>query len=456
MNSSRLTDLDELSLTVRDRESSLYISEAINAYRGGAYRASIISSWIAVVTDIISKMRELASQGDANAKAQITSIDSAIQNKNVQQLQKIENDLLNKARSDFEFLSEQEFTDLERLKQDRNLCAHPAFVSEGLLFQPQPEMVRAHIVHAILHLLRHKPIQGKSALNKVIADIARSSFPTEQESVNRFLGEKYLNRAKDSFIKNLVIFLIKSYLTGETENLANKGQALIHSLNAVSYYQSSIYEGTLREKLIHIVEALDDEELPKIFKLIGADSRYWTLLDDPCRIRIKTLLKTLDLKDLVEFEVFDAMQIPEFNELLTEKFARLELIEKEQIIATNPRLEFADLAVDLYVSAGSYRSAESLGKNILLPMSQHFTGEHINKILESIVENQQITFAAGTPIILLQFLEKSKHLLSDTKEGWINFVNNINNDPENYYSYPKLREKLVEFGVLDTAYPENN
>ena len=199
MNSTKLTDLDELSLTVRDRESSLYIGEAINAYRGGAFRASIISTWVAVVTDIISKLRELASQGDANASTQISSIDTAIQNNNVPQLQKIENELLEKARNDFEFLSQQEFTDLERLKQDRNLCAHPAFVTEGLLFQPQPEIVRAHIVHAILHLLQHKPVQGKSALNRINADIIRSSFPADQENVNKLLGAKYLNRAKDSF-----------------------------------------------------------------------------------------------------------------------------------------------------------------------------------------------------------------------------------------------------------------
>lgn len=64
MKEVRLTDLDELALKVRDRMVRSYILEAIDAYRGGAYRSSIIATWIAVTFDIISKIRELAIQGE--------------------------------------------------------------------------------------------------------------------------------------------------------------------------------------------------------------------------------------------------------------------------------------------------------------------------------------------------------------------------------------------------------
>jgi hypothetical protein len=54
MNYARVSDLDELLLSVRDPTSKSYILEAINAYRGGALRSAIISTWIAVSYDIIS------------------------------------------------------------------------------------------------------------------------------------------------------------------------------------------------------------------------------------------------------------------------------------------------------------------------------------------------------------------------------------------------------------------
>jgi hypothetical protein len=92
MSRFRLNDLDEIILKVRDKISQRYIAEAVDAYRGGAYRASTISTWIAVTSDIISKIRELASQGDSNAKSIIELLDKAITTNNVPQLQKLENE----------------------------------------------------------------------------------------------------------------------------------------------------------------------------------------------------------------------------------------------------------------------------------------------------------------------------------------------------------------------------
>src|SRR5690606_13064122 len=42
------SDIDSLVLAVRDRESRRLIGEAITAYRGGAFRSAIMSTWIAV------------------------------------------------------------------------------------------------------------------------------------------------------------------------------------------------------------------------------------------------------------------------------------------------------------------------------------------------------------------------------------------------------------------------
>ena len=49
-----LTDIDMLALSVRDRESRRLIGEAITAYRGGALRSALMSTWIAVAYDIIA------------------------------------------------------------------------------------------------------------------------------------------------------------------------------------------------------------------------------------------------------------------------------------------------------------------------------------------------------------------------------------------------------------------
>ena len=189
-----LTDLDELVLTVRDKTSRDYIHEAIIAYRNRAYRAAVVSSWIALTYDIISKIRELAGQGDIAAGVVVDDLDNAISNRNFERFQRVENMLLQKAKEDFELIDPREYEDLNRLKNDRNECAHPAFTVETTLFAPNPELVRTHIVHTIQHLLMHAPVQGKAALARIKEDILRPSFPIDQERVSEFLEAKYLNQ----------------------------------------------------------------------------------------------------------------------------------------------------------------------------------------------------------------------------------------------------------------------
>jgi len=216
---TRLSDLDELVRSVRDPASRAYILEAINAYYGGANRAAIVATWTAVAYDILSKIRELSIGGDAEALSIVERLDRVIEARNVTQYQQIEGELLKWAHEKFDLLAPEEFTNLQRLREDRNLCAHPAFSEGGRLFEPTPEAVRAHFVHAIVHLLRHRPVQGKSAIERALKDITSATFPGDLQSACEFLNAKYLDRAKESFIRNLTLVLAKGLLTGG-DNLA--------------------------------------------------------------------------------------------------------------------------------------------------------------------------------------------------------------------------------------------
>src|SRR5262249_31092293 len=144
-----------------------------------------------------------------------------------------ENGLLSKALEKFEFLSQQEQSDLERLKQDRNLCAHPAFTSETMLFQPSPELVRMHIAHAIVHLLQHHPVQGKTALARIRDAMVQPSFPSTQAEVSELLESEFLNRAKKAFLESLVTVCLKTIIKQTEASLIGKEHSVLHCLVAL-------------------------------------------------------------------------------------------------------------------------------------------------------------------------------------------------------------------------------
>ncbi|MFA0350761.1 hypothetical protein AB4486_28060, partial [Vibrio sp. 10N.222.55.C6] len=75
-----------------------------------------------------------------------------------------ENDILRVAQEDLGMLSLIEKMHLERIKEDRNICAHPTFSVDGTQFVPQPEMARSYIVQASKYLLNQAPVKGKVIL----------------------------------------------------------------------------------------------------------------------------------------------------------------------------------------------------------------------------------------------------------------------------------------------------
>ena len=64
-----LVDLDAELIRIRDLRSRMYFGDALKAYRAGAFRAAIASTWVAVAYDLIRKYRELEGLGDQEAHA---------------------------------------------------------------------------------------------------------------------------------------------------------------------------------------------------------------------------------------------------------------------------------------------------------------------------------------------------------------------------------------------------
>lgn len=419
MKEVRLADLDELALKVRDKIARSYILEAIDAYRGGAYRSSIVSTWIAVTFDIISKIRELSNQGDPMAQAFINSLDQAIAVKQVKQLQNIEEDLLKKAKDDFEFLSDQEFVDFVRLKEDRNLCAHPAFVTEEMLFEPEPERVRMHMVHVVKHLLQHQPVQGKNAIERIIKDIKTNTFPLTLDSACIFLNSRYLDRAKKSLIENLIILLLKAVLRGDISALPlTHSRQIILTLQAVSKRHPDIYEERMMAKLSTIVVSLDDDCLSNIFGLLVADPRCWYWLDESTKIRLKLAVENSFRRGSIRRTIFEVIAIDDLRPTILQGFKKLPPKVQINIIKFTPRPEFADQAISLYSEADSYRGAEILGESLILRMASCFSSTDVQKILKVVEGNKQIYDASGTPAILDQLYEKTERYLPGLHESW--------------------------------------
>ena len=439
-----LSDIDVLALSVRDRESRRLIGEAITAYRGGALRSALISTWIAVTYDIIAKARELAGQGEAAPKELVQKLEDAIAADDKRKLQKIEADLLTKANDHLQLLAPHEYAALARLQEDRHLCAHPAFVVEDELYQPSPELVRTHIVHALQHLLVHAPLQGKSAIARFDADLVSPSFPTTAEEIGAFLRARYLDRAKDVLVINLLKAIISAPFGAEHVKYANRTRTLALALREIAKAKTEIYEAIVPGFVAEKFERVTDDVLLGICPFLANDSRFWDWLKEPDRIRVRRLLETGDVETLKSCAAFDAFAISQLSEVLLHRFDGFDEKVQISIIAEHPRKEFVNRGIEIYAEAVSFRYAEHFGQSVILPLAKFFSAEDVERVLEAANENGQIYAAHGTPDILEKLFDETTWLLSYTRPHWKAFISKQidGGDPSNHYSYPGLQERL--------------
>lgn len=443
-----LTDIDTLCLAVRDRESRRLILEAITAYRGGALRSAIMSTWIAVAYDIISKARELAAQGEAAPKAFVSELDSAIGNSDLRKLQSIESELLKTANDKLQLFAPHEYDLLRRMQDDRNLCAHPAFVRLDELYQPTPEAVRAHQVHALQYLLVHAPLQGKSAVARFEADVLSTSFPTSNDDISTYVRTKYLDRAKDNLVSSLIKGLLTAPFGSESTKFIGKERLLAKTLRVISEAKTAIYDQIAPDFIRRHFDGVGDEVLLKLCAFFEADRRIWNWISEPVRLRVRNLLAIAEPSKLKALSAFDAFALPELATVLLERFDSFDRETQIGLIAENPRQEFVDRAIDIFRSASSWRTAETLGETLILSIAPLLDAKGVQKVLTAVESNGQIATANGTPAILEKLFVLTNKLLNDTRDAWQQFVvamtlRHGGGLEVSHYSYPNIRSRLA-------------
>lgn len=442
-----LTDIDSLVLAVRDPESKRLIGEAISAYRGGALRSSIVSTWIAVNYDFIAKANELSAHGDAAATAFVQEVEQAIHSNDFKKMQAIESGLLFTVNTKLQLLSPHEQKDLDRLQKDRNLCAHPAFSTEDSLFQPTPELVRTHIAHALKHLLINAPLQGKSAIDRFHSDLLSPSFPVDGDTIGTFVRAKYLDRAKDVMIINLIRSLLNAPFGKESARYIGQRHHVARTLREIAKAKPAIYDEIAKDHIKRKFEAISDATLLSVSAFVEGDIRVWDWLTEPTRIRFRKLLSAADSESIKKHSAFDAFAIPELAAILLARFDSFEQEIQISIISQNPRPEFVTPAIRIYGDSGGWRTAEQRGRALIILLSPLMTASHVKTLLNTVRENNQIYEASGTPDILEQVLELTKSVLNEAGPDWQVFVDEMTDknhgDKTSYYSYPGLRAKLA-------------
>ena len=441
---NHLTDLDELLEGVRNDRSQEYISEAIRTYRAGAYRSAIIATWVAVCIDIIDKIRELSAEKDGKAKNLETELDG-LKDKPIDYFLRYENSLLENAENNLNIISNNESRLLQRIKEDRNFCAHPDFLDNSQGEQITAEGARAHIVNACNALLHHAPIKGRVLIERVVSLVDEKSFSTNAEKAQSVLeSEYYLGRAQKIVFRNLTIVFIKTIFQVDALSY-DKGMRIFAALQAISNLDSNTYKRALKDQLNLVLSTAPDNKLRRIFLL----PQLWSYIDNPIKQKIMGLIPSLSADDIINYRIYIFTEsISEIKPTLDIAFEALGDTDKLKVIADSPTKEFKTLAITTFIHSGSFAGAYQNGRDYLLPHAQYFDATDLARIMDGTLENKynQILYAAYMDAIFTALFNKTKHNIANHADLWSKFWNDIKSN--NSHNFPTLSELLIENHII--------
>lgn len=450
-----MRDLDILATSVRDPLSRPHLQEAVRAFQSGAYRAAIVEAWVAVALDLTNKIRHLADTGDGEARVKIEQLDKAIDERDTVAMQQHERTILEVCETSFEFLTSRERVELERLYEDRNLSAHPAFVKPGEVFAPTAELVRGHLAAAVDCALALPPVSGRKALDNFLRDVDSSSWPRDGDLAN-YLRTEYLSGTRRSVCINLTKLVLKGSMQPPTDEALKMSVEIVASRCRASVH--AIYEvqpDLVREGIHGVVSSwertgsLTDEVLLRMVGALGHLSVLWSTISPGTKSRVVALLEVADPDMLIDNQTFAAGQPADDDVAAAYAHAKTgataEFVNLERLVETRSveRAQWVGPALDALEGAASFRAAETRLR-CLLKLAPQLSSEDLERASVCIRTNSQIYQASDTPE-LLQNLYRETCATDGTQDVWQNLAEGLHedymtdhDDPEGYYSYKSL------------------
>lgn len=439
-----LRDLEQIQHDVVEPRSRGLLSEVVKCYEGGAHRAALVSLWIAVVADLTSKIRYLAESGDGEAANVVDGLDKALANQTISKVQEYERNILDTAEKRLGILLPRERVELERLSEDRNLCAHPGYVDEVDLFVPDAEVVRAHLVAANRAVFAQRPLAGKRLLATLESEAEGDSWPTDGD----YFLERFFRAARETVKTNMAKVLIKNSLRppNGSNRVAKRSRESVYAIAAEA---PSIF-GDCLHSVLHAWEKsaiLGDRELVRAVGAYGSRGVFWSVLPGTGRSRLMALLDDCELDMLLDERFFVSGAPSEqsiaakfeniVSELSTEQMNRA-------ISQSMDRRPFVRSVIDLVRLASSFRSAEA-NLRLVERCSAALKPEDVALLREAIEGNarDQVRLAGDTEAILTSIYSGSSSSVEGRREWsalakWLHEQGVENGDE--CYLYDALKE----------------
>lgn len=451
-----MMDLELKINQVWHQEVRPLVTEAYRCYTTGSARASIVLTWTAVCTDLIHKLYQLAEDGEGEAAQVVKRIDDARgkpDREAIRTMLDVENTILDVAEK-LDLIDFVQKRELERLKEDRNLAAHPSLRPLGELFSPTTEYARAHLTAAVEALLIHPPSQGRKARDRFRDHVGEVSFVGS----SAYIAQVYFDRVKSGTRRSIVAFAAKEALL----ELTSVG-ALSKSVMADRYATclrafAERDRAVVQQAIESVIGRLGQQPLEvqiRALARLGDLDVFWDQVDGAMRSQITDYIEQINLPDdhsPLTVDQTGVLGLVELKNLRTAlpslepKFRALSASQKASVISHRPGPYLAGYVADILKDAKSWRSAETTARMTVPACAPYLTSEQLGDIHSAWAANHECRTASGMLELAVRFFSLVATPLR--RDGsWQDFLSTVREleEEDSYFRYDELERAMADF-----------
>ncbi|WP_253664321.1 hypothetical protein [Vibrio sp. Y20_XG_PY13] len=272
---AKLTDMEELASKIIDKNVQSYMREALTCYMTGAYRATIVLSYIALFDDILAKLDVLAK---VNKKAK-KIYDEVSKKRGNQEV--FESDLINQLSSN-NLLTSLDSTFLDILRQLRNKAAHPSG------HKPSAEEARFIYFESINRFLSKEILSTTQLADEILAStVNKNLFPSTDITTIAKVVRKELESIHPDTYPYLISKLIEK--VPSSDDIVSKN---------TSFFIIGLTFDNNDERIVSVVRRMliekksqDEDYFTMIIRSITSNPSVLETIDDVTFKRLKVIIQ---------------------------------------------------------------------------------------------------------------------------------------------------------------------
>ncbi|MGP3691025.1 hypothetical protein ACTVZO_41230 [Streptomyces sp. IBSNAI002] len=433
-----MIDLEERVNRVFNPDLRPLVREAYRCYASGSARGAIVLTWTAICADLIAKAQILHEEGESHAQALVADVERAqgsVESEAIPIMLALERSVLETAEK-LELIDFTQRKQLERIRDDRHLCAHPSIRPLGELYEPTMEYARAHLAAALEAVLIHPPSQGRKIVGSFLKHVVDPGFDYDTEYLTYTFFDRVRPSARSKVVEAAAKFAVLAIddpaIEIEPEQFADRTAKCLRSF---AERDTEVVKKAVAKQMARLETAEPAVQLQALGRL-GDLPAFWASLASPVRNLLNTKIENIGNRapyseiTTAEAKALALVAHPELRSTLpalTEAFPKLWVIPRAQIIEQSPDPYFTSFLPALLKDVGSYDRGQQVAEKAVLPCAGFLSRPDLEQVLTEWNDNDQC-WGRAMPGYLVELYTLTGHLGDGRRSLWTPILDDVKGD----------------------------